>query len=62
MKKLFLIVSIILAANIITSAPPSRRQKSNLPVGKIALPIDNSVDHWCSVTEGNHTFSNEVLL
>jgi len=62
MKKLSLIVSIVFAAYIISSAPATPRQKFEMPVGKIALPIDNSVDNWCVVTESNHTFSKEVVL
>ena len=62
MKKLSLVVSIVFAANIISSAPAAPRQKFEMPVGKIALPIGNSVNNWCAVTESNHTFSKEVLL
>jgi len=62
MKKLSLVVSIVFAANIISSAPASPKQKFEMPVGKIALPIDNSVNNWCVVTESSDTLSKEVLL
>jgi hypothetical protein len=62
MKKLSLVVSIVFAASIIPFAPSAHRQKFEMPVGKIALPIDNSVDNWCVVTESSRTFSKEVLL
>jgi len=53
MKKLALVVSVIFTTQIISYAPVDGRPRYNLPVGKMALPTDRSVNNWC-VTNADH--------
>jgi hypothetical protein len=47
MKKLAPVFSAIIAATIISHVLVANRTSVDLPVGKIELPIDGSLNTWC---------------
>jgi len=49
MKKLALVFSAIIATTIISHVLVHIRTSVDLPVGKIDLPIDGSLNTWCAV-------------
>jgi len=49
MKKLALVFSAIITATIISHVLVASRTSVDLPVSKIELPIDGSINTWCVV-------------